>query len=154
MLILGTSTFPSTVKSGTPFSLTVNFLNLGTTTAQSMIITPNGTSGLQPSSTDKIFLGDLAVNIPSSFTISYTAIDVTSGSYNVNLNYTYKDSLGGIFVDTLKVPFKLTVGTNITTQSQGDALGGILPYISLVAASTIVTAGLLYLRRRRARSNK
>jgi hypothetical protein len=154
LVVLGTSTFPTNVTEGTPFSLTVSFINLGTTTAQSVIFTPNGTGGIQPSSTDKIFVGDLAVNIPSSFTIPYKISNVTTGSYNVNLNYTYKDSLGGIYANTLEVPFKLVLSPISTTQNQSNNFGGLSQNLLLAAmAVVIVGAVVLYFRHRKSRSS-
>jgi hypothetical protein len=161
LVILGTSTFPTTVTPGQPFSLTINFINLGTATAQSVLLTPSGTGTIRPTSSDNIFLGDLAVNVPSSFTISYsTAVGVTSGRYNVTLGYTYKDSLGGTFANTLNVPFTLTIGANATGGGQGGQgtggqgrfglFGTPLPLIvTIIIVAVIAVAVILYIRRRR-----
>ncbi len=151
LTILGTSTFPTSITSGTPFSLTVNFINQGTATAQSVIFIPGTTSNLQPLSKDKIFLGDLGVNIPSSLTISYRAINVTSGNQNMALDYSFKDSLGSSFSGSLNVTFPLaviarnTTGSGTSQPEQRD----IPPLLPFVVAGAIVIAGVAIFYRRR-----
>jgi len=158
LVILDTSTYPPTITPGKAFSLTVNFINLGTATAQSVIVTPNGTGGVQPVSLDKVFLGDLPINVPSSFTMTYTAANVTSGTYGVSLEYSYKDSLGQKLVGYMDVPMRLTVDTNATSGSNGQAqqpplfaaILSYLPYIIIIIV--LVVAVYLYIRHRKSGS--
>jgi hypothetical protein len=161
LVILDTSTYPSNITLGSPFTLTVSMINLGTVSAQSAIIMPNGTAEIQPISSNKVFLGDLAVNVPSSFTIPFIASNIVSGNYNLTLAYSYKDSLGGSFVNYLYIPFTLTVASNATTQDQGQGTQGSLlgtlfawlPYI-VIAIAIIIVLYLLLRRRRRSRSGQ
>jgi hypothetical protein len=159
MIILGTSTFPTTVTPGQPFSLTVDFINLGTETAESMLITPSGTGNILPTSTERIFLGDIAVDVPSSFTISYTTTNgVTSGQYNVTLGYTYKDTLGNTIPANLTVPFTLTVGAGTTTGgTRGTSVnrfGLFMMLPLLIVIVVVVVVVILYMRRRKRRAAK
>jgi hypothetical protein len=133
-------------------------INLGTATAQSVIITPNGTGGVQPVSLDRVFLGDLPINVPSSFTLTYTAANVTSGTYGVSLEYSYKDSLGQKLVGYMDVPMRLTIETNATSGSNGQAqqppvfaaILSYLPYIIIIIV--LVVAVYLYRRHRKSGS--
>jgi hypothetical protein len=153
-VVLGVSTFPEDVVPGQPFSLTVNFINLGTATAQSVLLTPSGTGPIQPSSTSSLFLGDLAIDVPSSFSISYsTTNSLTSGSYSVNLTYTYKDPLGDNFTSTLVVPFAITVGTNSTTTGSTSHHIGLLSLLLPIVIIIVIILIAVYLVRRR-RSSK
>lgn len=156
LVILGTSTFPTTVVAGQPFSLTVNFINLGTATAQSVVLTPNGTDMLQPTSNTNIFLGDLAINVPSSFSISFnTTSGVTAGQYSVSLPYTYKDPLGNSYSSVLNIAFSLSVTTNSTSggstgQTRGSFLIDLLIAILIIVVIAVVV--LFWIRRRRSRA--
>ncbi len=149
LVILDSTTYPQKVEPGGHFSMTVTMINLGTSTAQSVIVYPSGTGDLQPSSSDKIFLGDLAVNVPSSFTINYQPQNVSSGIYHIPVRYDYKDSLGQMNTATLDVPLQLVVeakssGGSQPQQSPLALVMSLWPYMVIVAAAA---AGLLLFRR-------
>jgi hypothetical protein len=140
IIVLDSSVFPSQITIGKPFSITVSIINLGTTTAQSVMIYPSESNGLKPVSYDKIFLGDLSVNTPSSFTISYYATNITSGRYILNLEYTYKDNLGQSFKGILNVPVNILISTN-TTQvktSSEFSFNIIYPIIIIIIVIALV----------------
>ncbi|MCC6013951.1 MAG: hypothetical protein LM593_06240 [Candidatus Verstraetearchaeota archaeon] len=140
IIVLDSSVFPSQITIGKPFSITVSIINLGTTTAQSVMIYPSESNGLKPVSYDKIFLGDLSVNTPSSFTISYYATNITSGRYILNLEYTYKDNLGQSFKGILNVPVNILISTNTTqvkTSSQ-FSFNIIYPIIIIIIVIALV----------------
>ncbi len=154
LVVLDTSTFPSQITLGKPFSITVSLINLGTTTAQSVLISPSANQGLQPAGYDKVFLGDLAVNVPSSFTLTYSATNITTGKYVLNLEYTYRDNLGQKLKGTLSVPVNIVVGT--TNASSTSAPSGIAPasvfsppYIAIVLVVVAIAAAFVYFRKRR-----
>ena len=156
LVILGMSTYPPKITAGKAFSLTVDFINLGTATAQSVIVTPNGTGGVQPVSLDKVFLGDLPINVPSSFTLTYTAANVTSGTYGMSLEYSYKDSLGQKLVGYMDVPMRLTIETNATSGSNGQTqqppLFAAIPFFLPLVVILVVVIVAVYLYRRRRKS--
>ena len=140
IIVLDSSVFPSQITIGKPFSITVSIINLGTTTAQSVMIYPSESNGIKPVSYDKIFLGDLSVNTPSSFTISYYATNITSGRYILNLEYTYKDNLGQSFKGILNVPVNILISTN-TTQvktSSEFSFNIIYPIIIIIIVIALV----------------
>jgi hypothetical protein len=140
IIVLDSSVFPSQITIGKPFSITVSIINLGTTTAQSVMIYPSESNGIKPVSYDKIFLGDLSVNTPSSFTISYYATNITSGRYTLNLEYTYKDNLGQSFKGILNVPVNILISTN-TTQvktSSEFSFNIIYPIIIIIIVIALV----------------
>lgn len=151
LVILDTSTYPSQITLGRPFSITVSLINLGTTTAQSVMVTPSVNQYLQPAG-DKIFLGDLAVNVPSSFTLSYTASNITSGKYTLNFEYTYRDGLGQKLTGYLNVPVNIVVGSqNTTTTTTSTAFSPVLlwylPYVLVIGVVIIFV--VVYFKRRR-----
>ncbi|MEM4657273.1 MAG: hypothetical protein QXX77_02485 [Candidatus Methanosuratincola sp.] len=156
LIVLETSTFPQNVSSGKPFSVSVTMINLGTSPAKSAILTPSGTGELRPVTSDRIFIGDIAVDVPSSFTLSLVGDNLTSGVYNLNLTYTYKDSLSQIQENYLIVPINIKVTTNSNGQAQPAQpayqifLNSYWPYILALAALLVLTAMLL---RRRKRGN-
>ncbi len=153
LIVLETSTFPQNISSGKPFSLSVTMINLGTSPAKSAILTPSGSEEFRPVASDRIFIGDIAVDVPSSFTISLVGDNLTSGAYRLNLTYTYKDSLSQIQEGYLIVPLSIKVAANNNGQAQPAQpayqvfLNSYWPYILALAAALALSA--LILRRRK-----
>lgn len=154
LVVLDTSTFPSQITLGKPFSITVSLINLGTTTAQSVMVSPSENQGLQPAGYDKIFLGDLAVNVPSSFTLTYSAINITTGKYVLNLEYTYRDNLGQKLKGTLNVPVNIVVSTtNATSNSSPTGITSLIAfnptYIVIALIVVAIVVSFIYFKKRR-----
>ncbi len=152
--IIGTSTYPKAVTPGELFSLTVQIINLGTTTAQSMVIKPSGNQQMQTYLKNDIFMGDVAVNVPTSITLTYTAGNITDGAYAVTLEYSYRDTLGRESTANLTILFQITVGTGTSDGSNNqnaDAFGVIATYAALGIAAVAVVAVIVYLLRKRKR---
>ncbi|MCX8181838.1 MAG: hypothetical protein N3D12_01840 [Candidatus Methanomethyliaceae archaeon] len=154
LVVLDSSTFPSQITLGKPFSITVSLINLGTTTAQSVMVTPSASQGLQPSGYDKVFLGDLAVNVPSSFTLTYSATNITTGKYALNLEYSYRDNLGQKLTGILNVPVNIVVSTtnaSSTNSSTGSTSAVMLNpiYITIVLVLVVIAAVFIYFKKRR-----
>jgi hypothetical protein len=154
LVVLDTSTFPSQITLGKPFSITVSLINLGTTTAQSVLVSPSANQGLQPAGYDKVFLGDLAVNVPSSFTLTYSATNITTGKYVLNLEYTYRDNLGQKLKGMLNVPLNIVVATTNATSTSapsGITSAGVFSptYIAVVLVVVAIAAAFVYFRKRR-----
>ncbi|MDD1775894.1 MAG: hypothetical protein LUP94_00905 [Candidatus Methanomethylicus sp.] len=158
LVVLDSSTFPQTVVPGSPFSFAITLINLGTTTAQSVRVTPSGTDGITPFSEGAIFLGDLAVNVPSSLTISYMAGNVTNGTYSISFNYTYKNALGQQITDSLATTMKLTVGTSTNSSSSENQAVPSVPLSPIIlfglSIATIAVIAVLLIRRHRSGSKK
>ncbi|MEM1573287.1 MAG: hypothetical protein QXI49_05195 [Candidatus Methanomethylicaceae archaeon] len=151
-IILDSYVYPSQISPGLPFSLTVSMINLGTSSAQSMMIYPKQSKNFRPISDEKIFIGDVAVNIPTSFTISYIAENITDGKYIVNVDYSYRDSLGQIYKGTLEIPVKISIGQQTTTTQRTITQSSFNPYILLITFLLIVIVCVfvvIYIKKRR-----
>jgi hypothetical protein len=151
---LDTSTFPQVITVGKSFSASINIINLGTSTAEGVIIYPKGNGDLTTTSAERIFLGDIEANIPTSLTISYVSGNITNGTYSLSIPYSYKDSLGGSINGTLLVPLKLTVSSTNATESAGNSTSGIWGYLTaywwiLALSVVIVVIAIYYMMRRR-----
>ncbi|MBC7121272.1 MAG: hypothetical protein H5T33_06860 [Candidatus Methanosuratus sp.] len=159
LVVLETSTFPQNVTSGKAFSVSVTMINIGSAPAKSAILVPSGDGALRPVSSDKIFIGDIAVDVPSSFTLSMIGENLTGGTYTLNLSYTYKDSLEQMQESYLLVPLSLKVveADNGTQEPVQPAyllfLRAYWPYI-LAGVAVALALAALYIRRRKRGSHK
>lgn len=152
--IIGTSTYPKAVTPGELFSLTVQFINLGTTTAQSMVVKPSGNQQMQTYLSNDIFMGDVAVNVPTSMTLTYIAGNITNGAYSVTLEYSFRDTLGRESVANLTIPFQITIGSGTNGSSSGQnngAFGGVLTYAAAGAIGIVVVVAIALLLKKRKR---
>ncbi|MEN3035118.1 MAG: hypothetical protein ABC537_02330 [Candidatus Methanosuratincola sp.] len=153
LVVLETSTFPQNITQGKPFSVSVTMINIGSAPAKSAILSPSGNGALRPTSSDRIFIGDIAVDVPSSFTLSMVGENITSGAYTLNLSYTYKDSLGQIQSSSLLVPLSLKVAEANSGSQQpsqpaySDFLVAYWPH--LVAVAVAIAAAAIYMKRRK-----
>jgi len=154
LVVLETSTFPQNVSSGKPFSVSVTMINLGTSPAKSAILTPSESAELKPVTSDRIFIGDIAVDVPSSFTLSLVGENLTGGVYNLNLTYMYKDSLSQIQQGFLIVPINIKVATNSNGQAQPAQpeyqlfINNYWPYILSLAVALVFVVLLLRRKKR------
>jgi len=159
LLIISTTTYPQNITLGQPFTITINLINIGTTTAQSMILFPNGTRTIKPFLNQTRFLGDISVNVPSSVSLSYIAQNTSSGIQNLNLEYKYRDNLGRTITSHLDVQVRLTVATSNSASNPTSTDGNLkilaqyarellVPIIIIAAA---VIGGVILIRRRRKR---
>lgn len=154
--VLGSSTFPSAITPGKTFSASVNIINLGSSSAQGLLVYPQSTDDLTAVSTASIFLGDVDVNIPTSLTLSYLAGNITNGTYSITIPYSYKDSLGEWMNGTLTVPLKLAVSSGTEKPSADGGSNGIVgilySYWWLIVAVAVVSMALAYALFRRRKS--
>lgn len=150
-VILDSYVYPPQISPGTQFSLTVSMINLGTSTAQSMIIYPKQSKDLRPTSDEKIFIGDVAVNVPTSFTISYIAENITSGRYAISMDYSYRDSLGQTYRGTLEIPVNISIRQQVatTTHSITSSFTLFNPYILLAVFALVAVVLTVYVKKRR-----
>lgn len=153
IIVVDSSTFPQTITVGKAFSASINIINIGTSSAKGVIIFPQSNGNLTSASAERIFLGDVDVNIPTSLTISYIASNITSGNYQITIPYTYKDSLGEWFNSSLSVPLRLTVSSTNETQPTESGAGGILGILAgywwIIAVVVLVAIAAIFLLRRR-----
>ncbi|MDI9644695.1 MAG: hypothetical protein QFX35_05700, partial [Candidatus Verstraetearchaeota archaeon] len=152
--VLETSTFPQNVTPGKPFSVSVTVINIGSAPAKSAILYPSGDGAIRPASGDKVFIGDIAVDVPSSFTLSMVGENLSSGAYQITIPYTYKDSLGQIRESSLPVLLNLRVA-EASNGAQQPAKPGYVSFLEaywiyiLAAAVLILALAAIYLTRRK-----
>jgi hypothetical protein len=152
--VLSSSTFPQSIVLGKTFSASINIINLGTSSAEGLLVFPQSNGNLTVASMASIFLGDVDVNIPTSLTLSYVASNITNGTYTIHVPYTYKDSLGEWMNGTLEVPLKLAVSTAASTQSTESGPVSITDFVMaywwllLIAVIAVLTAYILIKRRK------
>jgi hypothetical protein len=155
--VLSSSTFPQAIVDGKAFSASINIINLGTSTAEGLLVYPQSNGNLTAVSTASIFLGDVDVNIPTSLTLSYIASNITNGTYSISIPYTYKDSLGEWLNGTLSVPLKLTVSSGNEPQSMASGSVGIADLVAaywwalLIAVIVVISVIYIFSRRRKSR---
>lgn len=154
---LDSSTYPAKITPGKTFSITSTIINLGTTTAQSVIITPKTNPYMKPFSNSTMFIGDLSVNVPSSITMTYIAADIKNQTYPIEVEYSYRLSTSQTYSEKITIPVRITVlsqteQTGTTTpqpQQQTNPLIQYLPIPSLVGIALVVA--YIILGRRRAK---
>lgn len=147
---LDSSTYPQRVTPGKTFSITSTVINLGTTTAQSVMIMPKANAYMKPLSNATIFVGDLSVNVPSSITITYVAGDVANQTYPVVLEYSYRISTSQVYTNELTIPVKISLQGQVTTSaSEPQQETNRLFEYAVVAASVVVILSVVYLVRKR-----
>ncbi len=151
--VLESSTYPSTVVQGKPFSITATIINLGTTTAQSVTVLPKGNADMQPSQSSTIFIGDLSTNVPSSITITYVASTIKNGTYPVEVEYSYRLNTSQKFTGKITIPVKITATNKVilpienTPQSQSPSMLMLYaPYAVIIFLLVIIA--YMYVKRR------
>jgi len=152
-MILQTSTYPVNVTNNKAFSLSINIINLGTSSANGMIIIPKASAHFTPKTSEKLFVGDVETNIPASFTISYLPTGIASGQYTLQLGYTYKDDLGQRLEGAIDVPVTITVSTG-GENGGGDDTNWIIKLLIanwyyIVIALVLIVALVVVLRMRK-----
>lgn len=154
---LDSSTYPAKITPGKTFSITSTIINLGTTTAQSVIITPKTNPYMKPFSNSTMFIGDLSVNVPSSITMTYIAADVKNQTYPIEVEYSYRLSTSQTYSEKITIPVRITVlsqteqagTTTPQPQQQTNPLIQYLPIPSFVGIALVVV--YIILARRRAK---
>jgi hypothetical protein len=154
---LDSSTYPAKITPGKTFSITSTIINLGTTTAQSVIITPKTNPYMKPFSNSTMFIGDLSVNVPSSITMTYIAADVKNQTYPIEVEYSYRLSTSQTYSEKITIPVRITVlsqteqagTTTPQPQQQTNPLIQYLPIPSFVGIALVVA--YIILARRRAK---
>ena len=154
---LDSTTYPPTISPGKTFSITSTIINLGTTSAQSVIVTPEANGVMRPLTNGTMFVGDLSVNVPSSITLTYVAGDVKNQTYPIELEYSYRLSTSQQYTDKLTIPVKIVVAGKTTStanvipqpQTQTNSLVQYLPYSVVLVAILVVV--YVYIRRRSAK---
>ncbi len=160
LLLQDASTIPQQPSVGQIFSITGTITNIGTTAANGLEVTPQLGEGFTIFGSQSVFVGDVAVNTPTTFTVTLSAsAPVGPGSYMIPLRLTYLDNLRETISSVVTVPVSIVAASNSTTtgsgggtSGQGRASGGsfglVIPAIVGVIA---LVAGFLVARRRYSR---
>jgi hypothetical protein len=145
---------PERPTAGQPFSVTVVLVNTGTVKASSTSVTLTPDRQFRSFGQSRTFLGDVAVNTPTSVTFSLTLGNVTQpGIVRLPLTVTYRDNLGASHTTELTVP--VPVGPAQQTRTLQTAAGqqpNQLPttiVTSIVFLAVGLAAGLFVGRRLR-----
>ncbi len=152
---LDSSTYPAKITPGKTFSITSTIINLGTTTAQSVIITPKSNSYMKPLSNNTMFIGDLSVNVPSSITMTYIAGDIKNQTYPIEVEYSYRLSTSQTYTEKITIPVRITLigqteqpgSTTPGPQPETNLLMKYWPIPSLIGIAIVVTYFILSRRR-------
>ena len=156
LLLQDASTVPAAPTAGQVFSITGTITNIGTTTASGLSAEPQLPEGFKVFGSQSVFIGNLAVNTPTAFTITLTTLSsVKPGSYSIPVRLTYLDNLRETLTTTIIVPVSMGVGSTNSSSSSGTgttAGQGRVFSVGWLAAAILaivaLVAGFLVARRR------
>lgn len=143
------STIPQQPSPGQIFSLTATVTNVGTITASAMTAVASLPQGFTTFGFQSLFIGDVPVNTPTTFTLSLLVSNGTKeGTYQIPVSLTYLDNLRKPSLVTFSFPVTIVKGsTNAgSTPSQGSPL--ILRIVELVLVGSVVFVVGFFLGRR------
>jgi hypothetical protein len=145
---------PERPTAGQPFSVTVVLVNTGTVKASSTSVTLTPDRQFRSFGQSRTFLGDVAVNTPTSVTFSLTLGNVTQpGIVRLPLTVTYRDNLGASHTTELTVPVPVGPAqqTRILQTAAGQQPNQLTTTIvtSIVFLAVGLAAGLFVGRRLR-----
>jgi hypothetical protein len=142
------SVIPEQITPGRIFSITGTITNIGTITASAVTATPHLPEGFIMFGSRSVFIGDMQVNTPTTFTLSIQATNATKpNSYQIPVELSYNDNLRNPLSTTLSVPVDIQEKTTTTTTTTGTTTSSwgimsISPYI-IVAAIALATGYLI-----------
>lgn len=146
---------PERPSPGQIFSITVTLTNQGTITASAVTATPLQTQDIRIFGSRSVFIGDMQINSPSTFTITLITSNTTRpGRYEVPIQISYYDNLRTMYTINISIPiiiggFQQTT-TRTPAQEQGPGFGFInaqLIYYLVIAVASFVIG--IYAGRRR-----
>jgi len=147
LTLVDLSTIPQNPSARQVFSITASLTNTGTITASAVTATPLTPQGFTLFGARSIFVGDMQVNTPTTFTISLFVGNATaSGGYTIPIQLTYLDNLRNKLTSTITV--SVTLGASTATQTrvaEASPLtrGSLLLVViaAVIAALVTLTAG-------------
>ena len=153
---------PSAPTIGSIFSITATLNNLGTTAASAVSVTAFPPHGIEPEGGNTTFMGDMAVDSPTAFTLSFLAQSgIKPGEHTIPIVVSYSNNLNQRVSETMDFAVNLsqgtyTVGSGSTHGSgfqgaTGTAAQGAPPlgFIVVLILVTVVVIALLHRRRGR-----
>ncbi len=161
--LTGFTVLPNPVGLGQIVSMTLTLTNLGTIAASAVTAKAELPQGFSPIGSGSDFIGDMAVDSPSTFTLSaYVSNSTSPGEHQIQVLLGYFDNLRTPLTKTLNLTVVVSSGTRGTTGaggpqgSSGVPLGGgsALYVVGYAAVALVILAGgFLWVRRRRNRGS-
>jgi hypothetical protein len=121
------TTIPERPSPGQIFSVTVTLTNMGTITASAVTATPVQTQNIRVFGSRSIFIGDMQVNSPTTFTVTLITSNNTSpGRYEIPIQLTYYDNLRTLYTVNISIPVLIGGGQQATvTRASQQGQGGV-----------------------------
>lgn len=144
---------PERPSPGQIFSITVTLTNQGTITASAVTATPIVTQNIRVFGSRSVFIGDIQVNSPSTFTITLiTSNSTPPGRYEIPIQITYYDNLRTLYTVNISIPV-LIVGGQQNTVTRPIQQGGPIEFLDIqwiyyIAAAIISLVIGIYIGRR------
>ncbi len=129
------SNMPEHPTPGQVFSITATLTNIGTITASAVTATPDLPEGFRIFGSRSVFIGDMQLNTPTTFTLSLFVANTTMpNEYQIPIELSYFDNLRTPKTLTINLPVEVIEKTSTTSSSTGSnaAGGGLLSLLPLV----------------------
>ena len=144
---------PDRPSPGQIFSITVTLTNQGTITASAVTATPIATPNIRVFGSRSVFIGDMQVNSPSTFTITLiTSNSTPPGRYEIPIQITYYDNLRTLYTINISIPVFIIGGQQTTTArpAQQGSVAGLpnIQWIYYIAIAIISLVIGIYMGRR------
>ncbi len=160
---VSTTILPSSPSTGGIFSLTSTLNNLGTSTASAATVTTYPPSGIDDLGSNTTFIGDIAPDSPTAFTVSFRiSSSAKPGTYIIPVVVSYSNNLHQRINETMD--FQVEIGSGSPAgalisvsgperrsqgaSGSGTGQGAFLPLLITVVASGI---GIYIYRKRKGR---
>ncbi|MEM1611048.1 MAG: hypothetical protein QXQ57_05335 [Sulfolobales archaeon] len=106
---------PERPSPGQIFSITVTLTNLGTITASAVTASPISTQNIRVFGSRSVFIGDMQINSPTTFTVTFTISNSTPpGRYEIPIQITYYDNLRTLYTINISIPIFIVSGQQFT----------------------------------------
>jgi uncharacterized repeat protein (TIGR01451 family) len=123
--VIDTTILPEKPSPGQIFSITITITNVGTITASSVSALPQLPEGFRMFGSKSVFVGDMQVNVPTTFTLSIQALNTTRPQkYSIPVTVTYYDNLRELHSLNLNLTVDVQEKNVVTsaTATRGNAL--------------------------------
>lgn len=146
------SVIPEQPSPGQVFSITATLTNIGTITASAVTVVPRPPEGFTIFGSRSIFIGDMPLNAPTTFTLSLFAANTTKPSaYEVPVDLTYLDNLRNPISATINLSVVVKEPSTLTPGSQQmpfwASLDSFALFLIIAVAAIMLAAGFLLGRR-------
>lgn len=146
------SVIPEQPSIGQVFSITATLTNIGTIAASAVTVIPRPPAGFTIFGSRSIFIGDMQLNAPTTFTLSLFATNTTKpGTYQVPVDLTYLDNLRNPLSVTINLSVVVREGNSLTPGSQQRpgwaSLDSFTLFLIIMISVIMLAAGFLLGRR-------